>query len=617
MAWYDTKSAAVDPDNPTADEQVTAAEWNAMRLELRNRLIGRDVDDSNLGDDRILVYDLASNTFVFEDPTTIASLNAIPDVVISGVPADNEGLAYDTATSKWINQTAAEAGLATEAAAVLEADFDATTFLYATADDTPQPKTRAEVMAILSGTAGAEFLFNTQKIGGIVDPTTAQQAATKNYDDTHLFTKEATTDFTNGYVPVYRTASGKFEMEAQSEGSLTNPMTTSLSMGTNKITALVDPTAAQEASTKNYADTHLLTKEAVTNFTDGYGPVYRTVSGKFEMEAAGAAGAVLEADFDATTFMYATADNTPLPKTPAEVMAILSGTAAAEFLLNTQNIGGVVDPTTAQQAATKNYADTHLFTKEATTDFTNGYIAVYRTASGKFEMEAGAETAGLPITDATSIVKGSADSTKQMRMEVDGLTAGATRVMTIPDKDMTLCGTDDALLLSGGTMAGAINIGGYTTTAINAFKAYGSLGISILNYQGTTKLKLGEVDKSFVAYETADMDGHDLDDIGALILNAATELTIATGVVTVTQSYHTIDTEGGDATDNLSTINGGGEGQTLTIRADNSARTVVVQDGLGNLQLEGDMSLDNAQDTISLLHDGTNWLETSRSNNGA
>ena len=41
----------------------------------------------------------------------------------------------------------------------------------------------AAILALLSGQAGAEFLFNTQKIGGVVDPTTDQQAATKKYVD--------------------------------------------------------------------------------------------------------------------------------------------------------------------------------------------------------------------------------------------------------------------------------------------------------------------------------------------------------------------------------------------------------------------------------------------------
>ena len=40
-----------------------------------------------------------------------AAVDGLSDVTISGVIADNEVLAYDTATSQWINQTPAEAGL--------------------------------------------------------------------------------------------------------------------------------------------------------------------------------------------------------------------------------------------------------------------------------------------------------------------------------------------------------------------------------------------------------------------------------------------------------------------------------------------------------------------------
>src|SRR5262245_56958333 len=36
----------------------------------------------------------------------------------------------------------------------------------------------------------------------------------------------------------------------------------------------------------------------------------------------------------------------------------------------------------------------------------------------------------LPVPDTTSIVKGSVDATKAMRFEVDGITAGTTRVLT-------------------------------------------------------------------------------------------------------------------------------------------------------------------------------------------
>ena len=46
------------------------------------------------------------------DLSTSDSVDSLSDTVIDGTPADNEVLAYNFGTSKWINQTAAEAGLA-------------------------------------------------------------------------------------------------------------------------------------------------------------------------------------------------------------------------------------------------------------------------------------------------------------------------------------------------------------------------------------------------------------------------------------------------------------------------------------------------------------------------
>ena len=98
-----------------------------------------------------------------------------------------------------------------------------------------------------------------------------------------------------------------------------------------------------------------------------------------------------------------------------------------------------------------------------------------------------------------------------------------------------------------------------------------------------------------------------------------TELTIASGIITVNRNYHSVDTESNAASDDLDTINGGSDGMTLIIRADNSARTVVVKDGTGNIQGPGDVTLDNAQDTCTLIYDATQavWLVTGSSNNGA
>lgn len=61
----------------------------------------------------------------------------------------------------------------------------------------------------------------------------------------------------------------------------------------------------------------------------------------------------------------------------------------------------------------------------------------------------------LPVVDTTSIVEGSADATKEMRIEVDGLTTATVRVATMPDKDITW---DDAADSRSPTTHGADHI---------------------------------------------------------------------------------------------------------------------------------------------------------------
>jgi hypothetical protein len=69
--------------------------------------------------------------------------------------------------------------------------------------------------------------------------------------------------------------------------------------------------------------------------------------------------------FNATSFLYATSDNTPENKTPAEVLALLSGTASASFSMNNQKITSVIDPGDNQDAATKYYVDTYYPSRTA------------------------------------------------------------------------------------------------------------------------------------------------------------------------------------------------------------------------------------------------------------
>jgi hypothetical protein len=93
------------------------------------------------------------------------------------------------------------------------------------------------------------------------------------------------------------------------------------------------------------------------------------------------------------------------------------------------------------------------------------------------------------------------------------------------------------------------------------------------------------------------------------------ELTIAAGVITVTGSRHTVDTQGDAASDDLDTINGGTDGDILILRSANNARTVTVKDSTGNIQLAGDFSLSSTGDAIVLYFSGSAWIELTRSNN--
>lgn len=109
---------------------------------------------------------------------------------------------------------------------------------------------------------------------------------------------------------------------------------------------------------------------------------------------------------------------------------------------------------------------------------------------------------------------------------------------------------------------------------------------------------------------------HMLNLAGVLPGNA---LTIASDAITVTGSFHTVDTEGGASSDSLATINGGSFGDLLILKPANDARTVVVKDGTGNLHLaRSDFNMDGLWDTITLFRwsDGY-WYELSRSDNRA
>ena len=92
-------------------------------------------------------------------------------------------------------------------------------------------------------------------------------------------------------------------------------------------------------------------------------------------------------------------------------------------------------------------------------------------------------------------------------------------------------------------------------------------------------------------------------------LGTATELTIATGSITVTQSWHTVDTESDAAGDDLQTIAGGTNGDLLWMKAENSGRTVTLKHLTDNIKTstgaDAALSFDKVHHAV---YDGNHWL---------
>lgn len=97
---------------------------------------------------------------------------------------------------------------------------------------------------------------------------------------------------------------------------------------------------------------------------------------------------------------------------------------------------------------------------------------------------------------------------------------------------------------------------------------------------------------------------------GTVIFPTATELTIASGAITVTQGIHTVDTESDAATDNLDTISGLAANQIVVLKAANTARDVVLTNGVGNVYTPNGASvtLSSTNQGVIVIGDGTNAI---------
>jgi hypothetical protein len=154
-------------------------------------------------------------------------------------------------------------------------------------------------------------------------------------------------------------------------------------------------------------------------------------------------------------------------------------------------------------------------------------------------------------------------------------------------------------IVEGGTISLRATYVDQLITGMNQFTGYSSSPRSITNTTG------------YMAYDIYGTTT--ISDILQSITIASDTVTLSNPIVRILK----VDTEAAAAADDLSTISGGYVGQEIIVMINNSARDVTCKDGVGNLKLGADRVLNNVEDTLKLIFDGTSWYELSFADNGA
>ena len=213
--------------------------------------------------------------------------------------------------------------------------------------------------------------------------------------------------------------------------------------------------------------------------------------------------------FDAGTFMYAVSDNTPVVKTDAEVMAILSGDAEAAFSMNSQKITSLADGTAAGDAVNLGQLDAYA-------------VGLHPLAEA--DNCAAATTAALP---ACTYDNGTAGVGATLTGDANGALAAQDGI-TLIDTDRLLVKNQAAVLQNGVyqvTAIGAVDAD-FVLTRIAAMDEDDEIAMTFVFVSGGTTLG----DTGWVCTNEPEAVDVGTDDITFGIFNSPGDITAGTGL---------------------------------------------------------------------------------------
>ncbi len=367
----------------------------------------------------------------------LIDLEDLGDITLTSV-GDNEVLAYDNGSGTWINQTAAEAGLATAAQGALADSATqpgdlATVATSGDYDDLSNKPTLVSTLDSLSDAAvtsvGDNEVLAYDNGSGTWINQTAAEAGLAAASHAH-----AASDVTSGTLAHER---GGLEADVSAYGGFVFISSGSTSNIKSTLSATTPPDEDNDVTEGWSAGSFWLDVTgghlySALDVTDG-AAVWADLNGAGSFNYYGGVG---------TGGGVATAT----AGSPADVLTFLSTASAGALNINISSNdithGDYIDFGIADNTITLTHInpsilsgdDATLMTGTAGTD---GNVAAFNADGDLVDSGVAASgIAALPVADTTALVKGSADTSKQVRIEVDGVTTATTRVWTAPDQDL-------------------------------------------------------------------------------------------------------------------------------------------------------------------------------------